>query len=260
MSRFLLGTCLLFACATTPTAPVTTPSPVPKEASKQGNEDDAPSVAIDLTEVTFRIEADGTLTRTTREVYRLRSAEPGEAWTNVWAFWRPWGDEAPTIDATVVAPDGTASKLDQKTVSDQADKTDDGMLTDSKLRIAPLPGLTLGSVVDRTTTVRRKPLFVKGTSIDLSFAPHAPEKKRVFVVDVPAGAPLHIEAFDVELTPKRTEANGRVVLRYEQGPSSPQQRGEPGTIQFEQPRSQAKLRPTHLLLASGSRAAGGCAR
>jgi hypothetical protein len=31
-------------------------------------------VAIDLTEVTFRIEADGTLTRTTREVYRLRSA------------------------------------------------------------------------------------------------------------------------------------------------------------------------------------------
>ena len=225
-----LVTFLLWACVTTPPSPpAPTAPPEPKTSPvAQGTDDEPPAVAIDLSEVTLRIEADGTSTRTWREIYRLRSAEPGDGWTHVFAFWRPWGDEPPTIDATVVAPDGTAQKLDPKTVSDQANKNDDGMLTDEKLRIAPLPGLALGSVVERTSVVHRKPLFVKGTSLTFFLDPPAPEKKRVFVIDAPANVPLHLETFDTGLVPTRTEANGRVLVRYERGPATPRHRGEVG--------------------------------
>ena len=234
MRRVLLLATLLFgACATTPVSPTTParpPEPAPPKTTSlaQGADDDVPSVAIDLTEVTLRIEADGTSTRTWRELYRLRSAEPGDGWTHVYAFWRPWGDEPPTITATVVAPDGTAQKLDPKTVSDQANKNDDGMLTDEKLRIAPLPGLALGAVVERTSIVRRKPLFVAGASMSFRFDPQAPEKQRVFIVDAPANVPLHLETFDTNAVATRTEANGRVIVRYERGPATPLRDGEPG--------------------------------
>lgn len=227
----LLVTFLGCACVTTPPSPpASAPAPPQPKTSPvaRAGEDEAPPVAIDLSEVTLRIEADGTSTRTWREVYRLRSAEPGDGWTHVFAFWRPWGDEPPRIDATVIAPDGTTQKLDPKTVSDQAYRNDDGMLTDEKLRIAPLPGLALGSVVERTSVVRRKPLFVKGASLTFSLDPPAPEKKRVFLIDAPANVPLHLETFDTDLVPTRTESKGRVLIRYERGPATRRRGGEVG--------------------------------
>ncbi|MFZ5444402.1 MAG: DUF3857 domain-containing protein [Myxococcota bacterium] len=219
----------VLGCATPPhTPPVAEPAVEPKTAPiAETSDEETPTVAVDLTEIRFRVEEDGTSTLSWRDVYRLRSAEPGSGWSHVFAWWQPWRDDAPTVDAVVVSPDGTTRKLDPKTVSDQANKNDDGMLTDEKLRIAPLPNLTLGSVVERSSSVRRRPLFVKGASVTLHLAAAAPEKKRVVIIDAPASVKLHLESFDTDLVPTRTERDGRVELRYERGPASPPKHGEP---------------------------------
>ncbi len=231
LRSLLLFPCLLAACATpTATAPVapqppavSAPTPAP---AAEG--DETPTVAIDLTELHFRIEADGSMTQTRREVYRLRTAEPGRAWANAYEWWRPWREDPPTLTATVIAPDGTTRTLDPKTISDQANRHDDGLITDEKLRLAPLPNLSPGAVVDRTAVSHLKPLLVRGASVTISLAPQAPEKKRVVVFDVPADGPLHLETLDTTLTPTRTTRAGRLELRFEQGPTAPLPQGEPG--------------------------------
>ncbi len=86
----------------------------------------------------------------------------------------------------VVSPDGTTVRLDSKTVSDQADRDDDGLITDNKLRLAPLPNLSVGAVVDRTAVTRGKSLFDLGASVVEALSNRAPEKKRVVEIDVPA--------------------------------------------------------------------------
>ncbi len=178
-------------------------------------------VFVELTEVSITIDEQGDSVETSHDVYRVLSAEPPPMWAQAWAFWRPWTDEAPQLEATVVRPDGTVARLDPETQADQPEPRADGLITDARLRIAPLPGLAVGAVVDRRVTTRRRAHLVKGTSVGLALAGEVPEKKRVLVIDAPASVPLSWRVLNGAFEPRRHEEKGRVVLTFDLGATAP---------------------------------------
>lgn len=202
----------------------TAPVEAAARPASEANANAAPTsiaVHIDRTEFHLRLDADGSVTQELREVYRVVAGNLPEPWASVYAFWRPWIDEPPEVNATVVRPDGTVSQLDPATVVDQPAPRDDGLISDARMRLAPLPGLTPGATVERKITTTTRDLFGAGRLVGLSLASAQPEASRIIVVDVPASLPLAWQGLNTDIEPRRETHGDRVVLTFERGAVEP---------------------------------------
>lgn len=228
MSRLFVPLLLLSFGAlhcTTPRA--VGPAPAVAPSGKPGPGAAGAPVAAELTELRIVIDQRGDTVQQVREVYRVLAAEPPPAWAQAYAFWRPWTDEPPVLEATVVRPDGTTARLDPATATDQPEPRSDGLLTDGRLRVAPLPGLTPGSVVDRRSTTRVRAQLIDAVDLGLSLGGRVFEKRRRVIIDAPAGLPLTWKVLNAQVTPSRSEAGGRVVLTFERSDVEPDSEGVP---------------------------------
>lgn len=187
-------------------------------------------VRVLLEDVSHRYDESGRAVHTRRLVYRLDSPAGVDGWDQVIAAWRPWYQERPEIRARVIEPGGTVRWLDPATVAEvPLEETAPDVLSDSLELRAPLPGVTVGAVVEEQVVTReRVPVFEAGVSASLVVGFSVPSQGTRLVLDAPASLPL---AWRTQLLdgrePHREEADGRVRLTFETGPREPLEAGEP---------------------------------
>ncbi len=98
----------------------------------------------------------------------------------------------------MIGPDGKVSQLDQKTVTDgqQASEESDDTYTDARIRKAPLPGVTVGAIVEEeTSVVDKQPFFTAGGVYRNSYYRSVPIVRAQLVVDVPKDVKLQYRVY-----------------------------------------------------------------
>jgi hypothetical protein len=106
----------------------------------------------------------GKVTNVHRLIYRIETQAGIDAWSESSVEWEAFYQNEPTIRARVIRPDGSATELDRKTITDvPAQNEGDGTYSDERIHKAPLPGLTTGAIVEtETTRTDKEPYFSAG--------------------------------------------------------------------------------------------------
>ena len=135
----------------------------------------------------YSIDAQGRLTYRHSMVYRIETEAAVRGWAESSIRWEAWYQNQPEIHARVIQPDGKVSELDQKTVTDgPASAQDEGTYSDARVRKAPLPGLTVGAIVEEEAFVQDKaPFFTGGGIYRRYFSRSVPVVRSQLLIDVP---------------------------------------------------------------------------
>ncbi len=221
-SRDLLGGVLFLAltastvgCAAKQTLPDVPAGVVARDEAK------TPSPAhYELVSVHYRIEADGTHTRTLHQRYRILDQRGVEGWAYTEAYYSPWYMDRPEIRATVTSPDGATQALLPSALAEQpAYPNAPDVYGDSLIIRGPLPSVRVGSVIDETIVTRtHRPFFEGGLLGSLTFQAMNPRDRVELVIDAPAGMPIRTEIRDARVTRREETSGGRQRIIFEGGP------------------------------------------
>ncbi|HTV08056.1 MAG TPA: DUF3857 domain-containing protein [Candidatus Aquilonibacter sp.] len=167
-------------------------------------------------EGTYKVNADGTVLYRHRMVYRVDAQEAVSGWSEIAMSWDPWVDKPADLRARVLEPDGSFAELDQKTITDAPVKAEDAETFSSEhTRRAPLPGMSVGAIVEEMETLEEKTAyFAAGTNRMFRFQLNQPIAEVRLTVETPADKPYRDRVFNVPgVAEEKTEANGvrRVV-------------------------------------------------
>jgi tetratricopeptide (TPR) repeat protein len=209
----------------------------------------------------YRIAADGTQDFRHRVIYRVDSADGVKNWSEISANWDPWYEKPAQLHARVLGPDGRFTELDQKTITDAPINAEDAeTFSSSHVRRAPLPGVTIGAIIEETDEVEEKtPYFPAGGTYRYSFQFGAPVARERMVVELPVAASykdkvLNLPGLDVV----RSEENGvrRVVYsasmmqpRYNSDIDLETNAPEPQMVEFATGASWASIASGYAALA-----------
>jgi tetratricopeptide (TPR) repeat protein/transglutaminase-like putative cysteine protease len=172
-------------------------------------------------EVTYVFDAQGNATYTDYIVYKVLTADGANGWGSVTRSWEPWHQQQPAIRARVITPDGTVHMLDASTITNSPAKDDqDNVYGDRRVIRAPLPAIGAGSVVEEEDTCHEDPVFSGTGSVRLMyFGNDVPVQHTRLTLDAPASLPIRYHvALLPDMTPSRSEANGRVQITFDYGP------------------------------------------
>ena len=178
--------------------------------------------AVFLLETT-RIEFDERLRarQTLHQIYRLDTANAIVELGEINASWEPERQERPIMRARVIAPDGSESRFDPGTLSEESPpRVNPLQFDDTRTLRGPLPALAVGSVIEvETVIVDREPAFEGGTSDRLHVGVNGKVERTVISVSAPASVPLHYAARGLPDASISDEAvAGRRVVTLRQGP------------------------------------------
>ncbi|MGC4123270.1 MAG: DUF3857 domain-containing protein [Myxococcales bacterium] len=145
-----------------------------------------------LVDSAVRLEPGGRATEVERTIWRVLNDAPDQTLTFEWA---PWREERPQVRARVVSAEGAESRLDPASIVEGAATVDGLQLSDVRRLQVPLPQVRRGTVVElQLVRLHTRPLLPGGGFADShSLWSFEPVRKRRFVVEAPAGAPLKIE-------------------------------------------------------------------
>lgn len=172
-------------------------------------------------EVTYVFDAQGTATYTDYIVYKVLTADGANGWDNVTRSWEPWHQQQPSIRARVITPDGAVHLLDPSTITNSPAKDDQNeVYGDRRVVRAPLPAIGPGSVVEEEDSGQAAPVFAGiGSVRQMYFGSDVPVQHTRLVLDAPASLPIRYHVVLLpEMTPTRSEANGRVQITFDSGP------------------------------------------
>jgi transglutaminase-like putative cysteine protease/tetratricopeptide (TPR) repeat protein len=172
-----------------------------------------------LEEGTYRVAENGTLTYRHRMIFRVDAKEAIDDWSEASMQWDPWYEEPAKLQARVLRPDGRFIELDQRTITDAPVKATDAETYSSEhVRRAPIPGISVGAIVEEVDSVEEKtPYFASGSLYRFNFQAAVPMADVRLIVDVPAGTPFHELVHGLpKLAVERSEADGRRRTVYEQ--------------------------------------------
>ncbi len=164
----------------------------------------------------YALQADGRVTYTHTMISRIETQAGVEDWAESSQRWDPWFQKQPEIHARVLQPDGKVSQLDQKTITDgPAREQDEDTYTDARIRKAPLPGLTIGAIVEEETVLEDKsPFFSGGGIYRNSFSRSVPVVHSELAITAPASLKLQYRVHslpEIKVTDKE-EAGLRHLL------------------------------------------------
>lgn len=162
-------------------------------------------------EASYRIAADGTLDYRHRVVYRVDSAEGVKGWAEISSNWDPWYEKPAMLHARVLQPDGRFTELDQKTITDAPINAEDAeTFSSAHVRRAPLPGVTIGAIVEQVIEVQEKtPYFPAGGAYRASFQYGVPVMDERVVVELPATSAFKDNVVNLPgISVTRTEEGG----------------------------------------------------
>jgi len=198
------------AAPSTPPAPPAPPSPsagpepwdarffaaAPAEllaaAAAASARDDGRPVAVLFLENRYSFDDAGRLSRTTRLVYRIKSAGADPSWSEAGVGWLPWHQLRPRMRARVVTPDGQEHRLDLKVLEQSTvGGGDPEMFTERQVLRGPLPAIGPGAVVEEEEIVDdTAPAFGRGTLERERLGLNVPVRHLRVVIEAPAAMPL----------------------------------------------------------------------
>ena len=168
-------------------------------------------------EGTYHVNADGTVLYRHRMVYRVDAQEAVSGWSEVSMNWDPWVDKPAELQARILQPDGKFAELDQKTITDAPVKAEDAETFSSEhTRRAPLPGMSVGAIVEEMETVEEKTAyFTAGTNRMFFFRANQPITEIRLVVEMPVDKPYREVVRGLPgMTEEKTETNGVRRVTY----------------------------------------------
>ena len=108
----------------------------------------ATAVVVLLDERTFVLDDQHRLTSVSRMIYRIDSPDGVERWAASTAHWQPWHQSKPTIRARVITLDGQEHQIDQKLLTDAANRSGDNQVFDDSHTLeGPLPAVAIGALI-----------------------------------------------------------------------------------------------------------------
>ncbi|MFN7988388.1 MAG: DUF3857 domain-containing protein [Thermoanaerobaculia bacterium] len=168
-----------------------------------------------LDESRWTFEADGRYSVAHRRVLRILSHEGAAEMGSISAQWKPWIEDAPVFRARVVRPDGTVLLLDEKSVTETPASSDPLLFDDRRLLRAPLPGLEPGAVVEWEVVTRRKSAAPAGALGTQPLAFSFPAARIRCRLEAPSTLPFVWKSLGLDLPPRASLVNGRVVRLWE---------------------------------------------
>lgn len=169
----------------------------------------------------FHISETGALSYTRRFVYRIETRNGVQGWAEASIEWDPWYEDPAQIHARVLQPDGSFAELDQKTITDApVNSEEEDTYVSSRIRKAPLPGITVGAIVEEVISVSEKRPFITGGSVyRYAFTNNALTARERVSVELPASMPFHDRISNLpDLSVTRSESDGLRRVVYERGP------------------------------------------
>jgi tetratricopeptide (TPR) repeat protein len=166
------------------------------------------------------LDAEGRVTSDHRLIYRIETQAGVEAWSESAVAWEAFYQKEPTIRARVIRPGGSVAELDAKTITDVPARNEgDGTYSDERIHKAPLPGLSVGAIVEsETIRIDKEPFFNGGGVYRFFPQREVPVMRTRFIVEAPAALPLQ---YRVGLLPgiavKDESAAGTRRLVFDQG-------------------------------------------
>jgi transglutaminase-like putative cysteine protease len=159
-----------------------------------------------------RLEADGTGTRTYRQVVQILTQEAVETWAEQQFGFQP-GHQRLTVNwIRVLKSDGTLVS-DQPTVTQDADvpaQTDNPVYSDQRVRRVSLSGVAPGSLVDFSYTIEElKPFRPGDFTADWSVSTGRTVRRSRYLVDLPASVTPHLVETNLDFARQTREAHGR---------------------------------------------------
>lgn len=149
----------------------------------------------------YTIDAQGRVVHTHHIIYRIDTQAGVNAWSSVAVEWEAFYQKRPEIRARVIQPNGSVTELDPKTITDTAANNADlaeGTYSDDRILTAPLPALSVGSIVEEDTeVVDEEPFFSGGGVYRNYFERNVPITFSRLVVEAPAATPLRYRVHDL---------------------------------------------------------------
>ena len=178
------------------------------------------AVVVLLDERKFVLDEQHRLTSVARMIYRIDSPDGVERWASSTAHWQPWHQAKPTIRARVITLDGQEHLIDQKLLSDAANRSGDNQVYDDSHTLeGPLPAVAIGAVIEEEITVSdEKPFFTAGSVYREYIGRPMPVMHTRVIIDAPESLPLK---HHMQLLPRavvqEVRAKGRVTWTLEHG-------------------------------------------
>jgi|HubBroStandDraft_1064217.scaffolds.fasta_scaffold00030_14 predicted Zn-dependent protease len=168
-------------------------------------------------------------TATIRIVYRVETKDALRDWGTARATWSPWRQKRPEIRARVIAPDGTVALFDPKILTESpAHDQRPEIYEDQRVYSGPLPGVEIGSIVEKETTWEDTAPITSHGVMRRSYVGYT-EPLLHTVLELKAPSSVHLQ-YKVRKVPNvkvtRSEENGVVTLRFEQGEMDALERAE----------------------------------
>jgi transglutaminase-like putative cysteine protease/tetratricopeptide (TPR) repeat protein len=178
------------------------------------------AVVVLLDERTFVLDEQHRLTSIARLIYRIDSPDGVERWAASTARWQPWHQSKPTIRARVITLDGQEHQIDQKLLTDAANRSEDNQIYDDSHTLeGPLPAVAIGAVIEEEITVRdEKPFFAAGSVYREYIGRPMPVLRTRIAIDAPESLPLkHYMQLLPKAVVQEVRANGRVMWTMDHG-------------------------------------------
>ena len=166
------------------------------------------------------LDTEGRVTNVHRLIYRIETQAGVDSWPETAVGWEAFYQKEPTIRARVIRPGGSVAELDAKTVTDVPARNEgDGTYSDERVHKAPLPGLSVGAIVEsETTRIDKEPFFAGGGIYRFYLQRDVPVMRTRLIVEAPAALALQ---YRVSLLPgiavKDDTAAGTRRLVFDQG-------------------------------------------
>jgi len=170
-----------------------------------------------LDEETISFEADGRAKSVFRLIEYIVTADGVDGAGTASAWWAPWYDEKPTIEARVITKDGVVHTLDPKAITEATAEEQPDIFSDQRVLRAPLPGVAAGAIVERVITIEgRSPITGGGKYGLFMFGSSVPFERQRLVLDAASSvAPRVVNKSGFE--PRTSEENGRKRIVFEKG-------------------------------------------
>jgi tetratricopeptide (TPR) repeat protein len=170
------------------------------------------------------LDSAGRVTNTHRLIYRIETQAGIDAFPEASVAWEAFYQNQPAIRARVILTDGSIVELDPKTITDvPARNESDGTYADERIHKAPLPGLSVGAIVEsETTRVDKEPFFSGGGVYRYFFEREVPILHTRLVVEAPVALPLQYRVGQLPGIAVKDESTGGIHrLVFDQGYLAP---------------------------------------
>jgi len=191
------------------------------EASALGSATTGGVVVLEDDE-SYTFDEQGRATHVEYVVYKVLNQKGAESWDSTSVGWSPWHENRPSIRVRVIASDGSVHWLDEKQITEAPARSGEyKTFSDGKTLSAPFPAIAPGVVVEEEfTTTEKIPFFAPGHVGRVYFGrEQVPVLHSRAIFEAPASLPLKTRAVLLPgLEPKRSEADGKLRILWDQGP------------------------------------------